>query len=303
MKRLLACLMTFLIFFTVGCNTNSGTPQPIDPLTSLQEKMKSTGKLMGVAYLGEIEGEDFTTELFHQSYLQNIPFVTDVTNIAETDGNRVYCIVPADETVTVTVSKYEYDENDVPAPGMELISANTPILVRGNIAEFVPNLHIRATRNTATNVYIPAHTGVDAKMDNSAGIVFDFSPYDVLPEFRIQPGDENGFCGSWVTVFTNENGRRTNLLLYLHTNGIARYSYGTETIPEIEWFEGSWELNGSVLKIKMEGGEGGMQSPVREINASFTWDTDGVSLFLTHVGGDELLSGTQGKTLDFWVAD
>lgn len=50
--------------------------------------------------------------------------MTDITKIAENEGNQLFCIIPTDETVTVTVYQFGLNEANLPEIGEEVYEKN-----------------------------------------------------------------------------------------------------------------------------------------------------------------------------------
>ena len=278
-------------------------------LDELQGKIKADGKLLGVAYLGWIEGDAETAkaELAKQDYIEDISFVKDIEKYAENEGYRMYAIVPADDSVTISVCKCEFDDEYMPYDGEELIEANGPILVRGNMSDTIPNLYVIAKKGSEKVEYTPVQSGMDGRLENSENLVYDFTPYDKMAEFSGSdeiPDAE--FCGNWIAFANDGNGEERSLILELNTDGTVSYAYGIGNSEVLERFEGTWKLDGDVLKLNLNGGVvEGVDEPIvispYPLNASFEWEVNPSGLELTHIDGDAILYGTKGNTFEFYV--
>ena len=135
----------------------------------------------------------------------------------------MYAIVPADNQVTITVCKCEFGEEYLPYDGEELIEANEPILVRGNISDTIPNLYVIAKKGSEKVCYTPVQSGMDGRLENSETKVYDFTPYDKMTEFSGSdeiPDAE--FCGNWIAFANDGNGEERALVLGLNIS----YVYG-----------------------------------------------------------------------------
>ena len=120
MKRFILFLLAFvLVLGLAGCKekpvpggeTNKPEVQTeAKELTELKDRIKADGKLIGVAYLGWIEGDAETAkaELSKLDYIEDISFIKDIEKYAENEGYRMYAIVPSDNHVTITVCKCEF---------------------------------------------------------------------------------------------------------------------------------------------------------------------------------------------------
>ncbi len=278
-------------------------------LDELQGKIKADGKLLGVAYLGWIEGDAETAkaELAKQDYIEDISFVKDIEKYAENEGYRMYAIVPADDSVTISVCKCEFDDEYMPYDGEELIEANGPILVRGNMSDTIPNLYVITKKGSEKVEYTPVQSGMDGRLENSENLVYDFTPYDKMAEFSGSdeiPDAE--FCGNWIAFANDGNGEERSLILELNTDGTVSYAYGIGNSEVLERFEGTWKLDGDVLKLNLNGGVvEGVDEPIvispYPLNASFEWEVNPGGLELTHIDGDAILYGTKGNTFEFYV--
>ena len=178
-------------------------------LTELKDKIKADGKLVGVAYLGWIEGDAETAkaELAKQEHIKDIPFVKDIEKYAENEGYRMYAIVPADDSVTISVCKCEFDDEYMPYDGEELISTNEPVLVRGNMSDTIPNLYVIAKKGSEKVEYTLVQSGMDGRLENNKNKVYDFTPYDFMAEFSAYDRvPDVVFCGSWVGFKNDGNG-------------------------------------------------------------------------------------------------
>ena len=318
MKRFILFLLAFvLVLGLAGCKekpvpvgeTNKPEVQTeAKELTELKDRIKADGKLIGVAYLGWIEGDAETakTELAKLDYIEDISFIKDIEKYAENEGYRMYAIVPADNQVTITVCKCEFDEEYLPYDGEELIEANDPILVRGNISDTIPNLYVIAKKGSEKVCYTPVQSGMDGRLENSETKVYDFTPYDKMAEFSGSdeiPDAE--FCGNWIAFANDGNGEERALILELNTDGTVSYAYGIGNSEVLERFEGTWKLDGDVLKLNLNGGVvEGVDEPIvispYPLNASFEWEVNPGGLELTHIDGDAILYGTKENTFEFY---
>ena len=218
----------------------------------------------------------------------------------------MYAIVPADNQVTITVCKCEFGEEYLPYDGEELIEANEPILVRGNISDTIPNLYVIAKKGSEKVEYTPVQSGMDGRLENGEKLVYDFTPYDKMAEFSGSdeiPDAE--FCGNWIAFANDGNGEERSLILELNTDGTVSYAYGIGNSEVLERFEGTWKLDGDVLKLNLNGEVvEGVDEPIvispYPLNASFEWEVNPGGLELTHIDGDAILYGTRGNTFEFY---
>lgn len=318
MKRLTLLLLAFvLILGMAGCTekpADNGEPQKPEvqteapELTALKQKIKADGKLIGVAYLGWLEGDMETAckDLAGLDYTKDLPFIKGIENNAENEGYRMYLVVPADDSVTISVCKCEFDDEYMPYDGEELISTNEPVLIRGNMSDTIPNLYVIAKKGSEKVEYTPVQSGMDGRLENSKNKVYDFTPYDFMAEFSAYDRVPDAvFCGSWVGFKNDGNGEERVLILYLQEDGYASYAYGIGNSEILEKFTGTWKLlDGDILKLELEGGvpesedDPTIHEPY-ECNPSFEWEITAEGLTLTHIDGDEILYGTKGQTFEF----
>ena len=319
MKRFILLLLAFvLVLGLAGCkdkpaanNENDKAQVQTEPsqLTELKGKIKADGNLIGVAYLGWIEGDAETakTELAKLDYIEDISFVKDIEKYAENEGYRMYAIVPADDSVTISVCKCESDDEYVPYDGEELVEANEPILVRGNISDTIPNLYVIAKKGSEKIEYTPVQSGMDGRLENNENKVYDFTPYDFMAEFSAYDRVPDAvFCGSWIAFENDGNGEERALGLELNPDGTVSYVYGIGNSEVLEQFEGTWTLDeNDILKLELVGGPPeSVENPVvaepYDCNPSFEWEMTAEGLSLTHIDGDEILYGTKGQTFEFY---
>ncbi len=310
MKKLILLLLSALLLTSfAGCGTQPVQPQisapSDDPLTNLKNILISGEKLFGVAYLGTSEAEpDFVQdELKQKAFLEQVPYVADIKNIAVNEGNELFCLIPTDETVNITVYKYGY--NGLPTPMIleRLISSNEPFLVRGNEDKYVPNLYVIAQKGDIRVEYPLVRSGIEARLENLDNRMFDFTPYNLLPEFHNLATEEKPLCASWLGDIRNANDVEFALLLYIHESGEVRFAYGNSETEMSELYVGTWEIDGDLLTLHMKGGKLGYGQEVTEKSIEFRWGLSSGVVRLEHIGGDPLLEDTEGETFEFWIND
>lgn len=319
MKRYILLLLAVVLALGLsGCkdkpaanNENDKTQVQTEPsqLTELKGKIKADGNLIGVAYLGWLEGDLETAckDLAGLDYTKELPFIRDIEKYAENEGYRMYLIVPADDSVSVSICKCEFDDEYMPYDGEELISTNEPVLIRGNMSDTIPNLYVIAKKGSEKIEYTPMQSGMDGRLENNENKVYDFTPYDLMSEFSAYDRVPDAvFCGSWITFANDGNGEERSLILELNTDGTVSYAYGIGNSEVLERFEGTWKLDGDVLKLNLNGGVvEGVDEPIvispYPLNASFEWEVNPGGLELTHIDGDAILYGTKGNTFEFYV--
>lgn len=147
-------------------------------------------QLCGVAYLGYMDGtfEEVISYLQQQEYYEELSFLKDISldRYAANDGGELYCIIPENREVSIAVRALSYTEELEKIAGRQLISISdgTPILIKGNISEIIPNLLIEAKKDGDSEIFSPFRSQKDGKMDNPYNSFFDFTPYDLMAEFK-----------------------------------------------------------------------------------------------------------------------
>ena len=310
MKRIFSALLIFvMIFCLAGCGSTPADPTVYvpsnDPLTNLKNILVSSDKLFGIAFLGhsEAEADKISEELSQKPFIGQVPYVADIKTVAETEGDQLFCIIPTDETVTVSVYHYGLDENQFPMLGEKMISSNEPFLVRGNEEAYVSNMYLIAEKGNRKVEYLMVRSGIEARLENLDNQMFDFTPYNLLPEFHNVATEEKPLCASWLGDIRDANNVEFALLLYIHESGEARFAFGNSETEMAELYVGTWEIDGNLLKLRMKGGKQGFQEEVFEKNIDFSWELDAGVMTLKHIGGDTLMPGTEGDSFEFWSND
>ena len=308
MKRLISCLLVFILLFAMaGCGSKptQRVPSSSDPYENLKIMLENGEKLFGIAYLGRIEGDtqQMQVELSKKEYIRDIPYVANIDKVVEVGGNYVYCIIPIDESVTVSIHKLDRSEIGIPSLGEQIASFNEPVLVRGNANNFVAEMYVVAQKDMQRVTYPLERAGIEGKLENLDNLMFDFTPYYLLPEFHNVATEDKPLCSNWSGSISNSNGVEVVLMLYIHESGEARFIIGTDENPMAELFLGSWEMEGNRLSLQLEGGKTSYGSETYKKNVEFEWELTEIDVLLHHVGGDELVEGTAGKTFRFWNND
>ncbi|MDY3014450.1 MAG: hypothetical protein SOR61_04545 [Evtepia sp.] len=180
---LMGCLALLLALSLAACGAPStpeetptppsdppGTSQP-DPapedasLTKLRQEMKENGNIGAIAFLGTLPQGDrsgLNSLLQHES-LEAYPFLRNIPEdrITQQTGDEVYCLVPLDETVSLTVQELICNESNhyQQEPGKVLFSSQDgqPVLLIGNQSDIIPNLFITLKDSSGqTLTYAPS---------------------------------------------------------------------------------------------------------------------------------------------------
>lgn len=334
-KRWLAMALAGLMLLS-GCGKSKGgdtsTPAPSQPAVSapaqsgtdpvlddIQEQLAADGSLCAVASLGYVEATDFSDIAVYveaNGFGDEYPFLLDVgeDHFASLEGGELYAVVPADDSVTVTVHETFMDENNdyMPTVGEEVLSFTDgqPLLLRCNVSEIVPNVLLTLEKDGTTVEYSPCMSMRDGSLETDEGIM-DITSYGLLEQLwgGYEPEAELFFLGTWFGRALNTAGDEMALELYLNPDGSAEYLYGDPYADILERFTGSWVLDeDGLLTLDLYGGpcsyDGSLVSgDSYEITSSFRWDLQGWALVMEHVDGNALIYGLEGSWMTFLPFD
>lgn len=209
MKRILCALLSALLLLTL---TACGGKKPVeDPsvqppveqpdtpdspapseaeqsLADLRETIRAAGAVLGCAYLGSTNGEesaDLTALLEGADCLTAYPFLLDLPSklAVSTGGWEIYCIVPADEDVSITVNEFGWPSWDAEGPvAGEVLwesGSGTPLCIAANVSDIMPDTQITVTAADGTAViYQPFLSLRDGSLAvPEDGTVYDFTVY------------------------------------------------------------------------------------------------------------------------------
>ena len=124
---------------------------------------------------------DMAAWLADSGWTQTFPFLTALTaeQTVSQPGNEVYCIVPADESACLTVRAYDPLNETSPVGEVLYESADgTPVCLRGNVSDIMPNMEVTVSGEGGETVYQPALSLMDGAVSIIAGkgSVYDFTP-------------------------------------------------------------------------------------------------------------------------------
>ena len=209
MKRILCALLSALLLLTLtacGGKKSAEDPsvqppveQPDTPdspapseaeqsLADLRETIRAAGAVLGCAYLGSTNGEtdtDLTALLEGADCLTAYPFLLDLPSklAVSTGGWEIYCIVPADEDVSITVNEFGWPSWDAEGPvAGEVLwesGSGTPLCIAANVSDIMPDTQITVTAADGTAViYQPFLSLRDGSLAvPEDGTVYDFTVY------------------------------------------------------------------------------------------------------------------------------
>ena len=209
MKRILCALLSALLLLTLtacGGKKSAEDPsvqppveQPDTPdspapseaeqsLADLRETIRAAGAVLGCASLGSTNGEtdtDLTALLEGADCLTAYPFLLDLPSklAVSTGGWEIYCIVPADEDVSITVNEFGWPSWDAEGPvAGEVLwesGSGTPLCIAANVSDIMPDTQITVTAADGTAIiYQPFLSLRDGSLAvPEDGTVYDFTVY------------------------------------------------------------------------------------------------------------------------------
>lgn len=212
MKRILCALLSALLLLTLtACGGKKpaedpsvqppveqpDTPDTSDPpapseaeqsLADLRETIRAAGAVLGCAYLGSTNGEtdtDLTALLDGADCLTAYPFLREIPaeQVVAPGGWDIYCIVPADEDVSITVNEFVWPSWDAEGPvAGEVLwesGSGTPLCIAANVSDIMPDTQITVTAADGTAIiYQPFLSLRDGSLAvPEDGTVYDFTVY------------------------------------------------------------------------------------------------------------------------------
>lgn len=145
-----------------------------EQLNNIMESMKDTDYLAAICFIGYAEGEtDDVIDVCCENY--PVAALIPQERWAIADGDELYCIIPADDSVTVTVNEYVWDADLNGGVGDELCRSENgePVLLRGNISAGLQNLEAVVTRGDVSVTFSPCMDIYEHKIE----LYSDYLPY------------------------------------------------------------------------------------------------------------------------------
>lgn len=212
MKRILCALLSALLLLTLtacGGKRSAEDPSvqppveqpdtPILPIPLRRARRSSRsptcarpsaprGAVLGCAYLGATYGNDaldLHALLEDNGYAARYPFLLDLPSklAVSTGGWEIYCIVPADEDVSITVNEFGWPSWDAEGPvAGEVLwesGSGTPLCIAANVSDIMPDTQVTVTAADGTAViYQPFLSLRDGSLAvPEDGTVYDFTVY------------------------------------------------------------------------------------------------------------------------------
>ena len=301
-------------------STKETTTEPVTEsesakaLAEFRKHMKDENYICGVAYLGYYPEEigNIIEDLQYKGIYEKHSFLNEIKrkNFYSLEGSELYAVIPA-EGVKIAVNEYAFDEEANGSVVRNLAeSSETPVFIRGNISDIMPNIQVVITTDDGkTQEYYPS-LSLENGLLSKGQQIYDFSPYQLIGgHFEdINSEDAPAFVGIWWGVYTDADGNDLSLNLSLKENGEAEYSYGYGNSEIFEQFSGSWYKDGEdKINLIMYGGpcsSDGAEaetSALYEFDGTFSWyyNEDNGELELIHESGSILLYGTEGQNFAF----
>lgn len=155
------------------------------------------GYFAGVIFLGYVDGSmgdldhnsDYYQSFFKEKgYLDSFPFLEDFpnSNFVQTEyGQELYCIIPRDETASVSVNQWIINEkNDYKGESGNVLYRSefgSPILLKCNASEIMPDVEVLIVDKEGNKLqWCPSISGMDghAVVESASGSIYDFTIYD-----------------------------------------------------------------------------------------------------------------------------
>ena len=166
-------------------NKNQSPAEKPSAIARFREELSADGSLCGVAFLG-CSSEDF--DVFYHwlevtAYFTEYPFLAELTEeqTVLASGEEWYVVVPADDTLSLSVSSVYLDETDFRLKAGETLlqtENGSPVLLRGNVSDIMPNLMITLIKDQEILLeYCPSLSLKDGYLQSAEG-VYDFTNYD-----------------------------------------------------------------------------------------------------------------------------
>ena len=180
-----------------------------------------------------------------------------------------------------------------------------PILLRGNISDIFPNLSLMIEGQGGETVeYSPFLSLKDGMLWIESTLISDITPYEHLgiytgPDYE----GEDPLISSWFAEVPNTAGETMLLKLLMKYDGSASYCYGPVNSEAYELFEGSWFYEGDLLCLSLFGGPLGESEAQYSFYGEFRWEYKNIKLILHHAGGNSLLYGLEGGSVEFGGAN
>ncbi|MBE7018901.1 MAG: hypothetical protein E7413_03365 [Ruminococcaceae bacterium] len=291
LKKLFCILLSLLLL------TSCGATEEDPSLDNIKEQVQATDKLFGVAYLGAVDGDFKAVKAYveSQEFIKVYSFIKEIkkSHFVENEGSELYCVVPANSDVSISVYQAEMNEKATQLKKTEeLLSKDDgkPILIRGNISDIMSNLMVVAKKGDVSVEYSPSLSLENGILDNSEQLIFEFTPYELMPQFNgLDSSVQWDFCGNWTATVAEANGETYQLNLSVSSDSCVELSFASETVSGA--YTGNWLIL-SDQRLRLELGGETVDSKMPEVTGLHTdvdgiyyWDVVDGNLVLTYING------------------
>ncbi len=292
MKKLICIFVCLCLCLLTACDSPKESPY----CQNIQTQVQSAGKLIGVAYLGVTEGDfsDVRSYIKAQEYVKVYPFFAEISSkyFVENEGGELYCVLPADDSVTVSVYQVDFSENATQGELLFSATDGMPILLRGNVSDIMSNLMIVAEKDGQEVTYVPCISLESGLLSNSEQLIYDFSPYELMEAFNgLDTTVDWDFYGDWTGTVSEFNGETVDMKLSVSADGVI-YSFQTETMNGS--YTGDWLiLSDNRLRLELGGETKDSKMPDAlgyhtDLDSIYYWDVNDGNLVLTYINGTPL---------------
>ena len=315
MKKILAALLGLTLAFTLtACGGNdepqeiiqenpSQTAQPSeDPaLTALRQEIADSGSVCAVGYLGTLPPSGDVNELLANT---DYPFLAD-TPVVPHAGSQVFCVIPPDDGTEMIVEEYLCDESNgyQGEVGVTLYVSpyGVPVILVCNENDVIPNLVVTLKGADGETVsYSPTLELCGGTVFVPAGMsILDISDYETVSQ-QAPPAPSVDFTGTWE-AYEDFDGSQVVLKTTFGEDSSARYLCGYAYSEFLSDYQGSWY-------VLTDNGTSPAGSVVLEMKDAMSGDdffgvysvtAESGTITLTHLNGDSLLYGWEGKGITF----
>lgn len=168
----------------------SSEPIPLEELMleRLQDEIRASGNMVGVAFLGYVDSGSSEVDLrdyMYQSELGSTYYFLPMSWLLMYEGQELYAIVPANENTTVTIYASGITEwgeyaDDTSMP-LHVGLPGEPVVVMCNLSEIYSNVLITVSDGANSIDFHPMLSMEDGHLAETPG-VYDFSLYLDMPD-------------------------------------------------------------------------------------------------------------------------
>jgi len=224
-----------------------------DPsLLIFRQSMVESPQLFAAAFLGCVPQDADPFAVMQEAAPQlceDLPFLLAIReeNVIGSFG-YLFCIVPADESMSVAVNRRPWDPETERYEEPEVLyrsESGSPILVMCPNEDWIPDTEIIFTdSNGAVTIWSPyldpSYHISELRNDSGESLIFDFTSYGELPNPGWNQGiDSSKLVGTWELAWTEVEGDRNEaapgvctIIITPDEMGFYRFSYANKDFPE-----------------------------------------------------------------------